>query len=103
MERPRKRRPYKKRITLELVKGELDNIQSEVADCKVALSELQETCKKIEFALLGDSKHKIEGIAAKVDKHEKYIESDKKWKWTIGTILALLILFKDKLMSAVFN
>ncbi len=36
--------------------------------------------KRIETALLGDSEMQIDGMAKKVDSHEKYIERDKNMK-----------------------
>lgn len=48
------------------------------------------TAKKvsdIHFILMGNPEAKIPGLADKVHRHEKYIDADKKLKWTISGIL----------------
>lgn len=42
--------------------------------------EVLTSIKRIEVALLGDSEMRIDGMAKKVDSHEKYIERDKNIK-----------------------
>lgn len=42
--------------------------------------EVLTSLKRIETALLGDSEMRIDGMAKKVDSHEKYIERDKNMK-----------------------
>ena len=50
--------------------------------------------KRIETALLGDSEMQIDGMAKKVDSHEKYIERDKNMKAKVagGGIVAIPLL-----------
>lgn len=42
--------------------------------------EVLTSLKRIETALLGDSEMRIDGMAKKVDLHERYIERDKNMK-----------------------
>lgn len=43
-----------------------------------------ETLNKIHTALCGNPEFKLEGVVEKVDKHDKYIETDKRLKWMIA-------------------
>lgn len=50
--------------------------------------ELAKSIVRIEYALIGDKKMGVEGIAQKVEKNSKYVERDKKFKWTAGALIA---------------
>lgn len=52
---------------------------------KKEFKELADSVKRIETALLGDEGMKITGMASKVEKHEKYVESAKsRFAWATG-------------------
>lgn len=53
-------------------------------------------------ALLGTEFTQNKGLIDKINEHEKYIETDKKFKWTIAGILIVLALVKDKITALIF-
>lgn len=53
-------------------------------------------------ALLGTDFTNHQGLIDKVEKHNKYIESDKKFKWTIAGILMVLALVREKILALIF-
>ena len=73
---------------MEQMQEQLDNIEKKV--------------NQICDALLGTDFTHNKGLIDKIDSHEKYIETDKKFKWTIAGILMVLALLKDKIISLIF-
>jgi hypothetical protein len=59
------------------IENRLERIEE---DQKVVL----ETVTELKMAVIGSEKLGVKGLIKKVDEHEKYIESDKKMKWTVA-------------------
>lgn len=53
----------------------------------VEIQSISSKMDRILFILEGDDKAQIEGLAAKCERHDKYIRKDKQIKWTIAGIL----------------
>jgi hypothetical protein len=53
-------------------------------EIKQQITEQNKSLARLEFVLLGDEKAGVDGIAQKVLKHDKYIQTDKKIKWVTG-------------------
>lgn len=64
---------------------------------------LIEKMTDLNMAVIGSNKIGVEGLISKVNKHEKYIEGDRKQKWliagaagVISFIVTLIITFYEK-------
>lgn len=66
------------------------------------LDNIEQKVNQICDALLGTEFTHNKGLIDKIEKHEEYIESDKKFKWTIAGILMVLALIKDKIVALIF-
>ena len=66
------------------------------------LDNIEQKVNQICDALLGTEFTHNKGLIDKIDSHEKYIETDKKFKWTIAGILLILALIKDKIVALIF-
>ncbi len=66
------------------------------------LNNIERKVEQMCDALLGTDFTNNQGLIDKVEKHNKYIENDKKFKWTIAGILMVLALVKDKIMALIF-
>lgn len=51
------------------------------------LSEMDKKLTRIESILIGDEQAKQEGLVHKVQRHSEYIRNDKKFKWTVASLL----------------
>ena len=51
------------------------------------LSEMDKKIDRIHSILIGDEQAKQEGLVHKVQRHSEYIRNDKKFKWTVVSLL----------------
>lgn len=63
------------------------------------IKELNDKVDKIYSALVGNDDLKIDGLVDKVDKNSKYIENDKKMKWTAAGLITAFTTFINYLLS----
>jgi hypothetical protein len=63
------------------------------------IQELNEKLDKMYLAIVGDDELGVEGLADKVKANSKYIESDKKMKWTAAGIITAASSFINYLLS----
>lgn len=66
------------------------------------LNNIEQKVNQMCDALLGTEFTQNKGLIDKIERHERYIETDKKYKWTIAGILLVLALIKDKIISLIF-
>jgi hypothetical protein len=66
------------------------------------LNNIEHKVNQICDALLGTDFNNNQGLIDKVEKHNKYIESDKKFKWTIAGVLMVLALVREKILALIF-
>lgn len=57
---------------------------SDFEEIKEILKSQGKKLDDIHFAIYGNKEAKIKGIACLVAEHDKYIEKDKKFKWTVA-------------------
>jgi|31_taG_2_1085359.scaffolds.fasta_scaffold27371_2 t-SNARE complex subunit (syntaxin) len=62
------------------------------------IKDLNDKVDKIYSALVGNDDLKIDGLVDKVDKNTKYIENDKKMKWTAAGIITAVSSFINYLL-----
>jgi t-SNARE complex subunit (syntaxin) len=63
------------------------------------IKDLNDKVDKIYSALVGNDDLKIDGLVDKVDKNTKYIENDKKMKWTAAGIITAVSSFINYLLK----
>ena len=51
------------------------------------IKDLNDKIDKMYLAIVGDEELGVDGLADKVKKNEKYIEADKKMKWTAAGVI----------------
>ena len=52
--------------------------------------QILDTLTQLKMAVIGSEKIGVEGLVPKVVRHEKYIESDKKFKWMFAGAVTLV-------------
>jgi hypothetical protein len=62
------------------------------------LTEMQANLKEIKEALLGNEYVK-QGLVHRVEEHQKYIDKDNKFKWTVAGILIGVAATKDYIIT----
>ena len=85
------------------MQAQIDEIREHQKEHTKMLLQQSQTLNRIETAFFGDDQAGIDGLVKKVSNHEKYIGKDKKIKWTAAGMLALLAMFKDKLVNILFH
>ena len=63
------------------------------------IKDLNDKVDKIYSALVGNDDLKIDGLVDKVDKNTKYIENDKKMKWTAAGLITAITTFINYLLG----
>ena len=63
------------------------------------IKDLTEKVDKIYSALVGNDDLRVDGLVDKVDKNTKYIENDKKMKWTAAGIITAFSSFINYLLG----
>jgi hypothetical protein len=67
--------------------ADLDKIEKLLLELKEEQHEQSKVLAEMHFAIFGNEKAGIKGIASKVVSHEKYIEKDKRFKWVVSGVL----------------
>lgn len=68
----------------------LEKIETLVRNQGEVLGEHSKMLLRIEKVIVGDPDAKIDGYGTRITRNEKYIEKDKKLKWTVtGFVLAI--------------
>lgn len=57
---------------------------SEISELKTLVSNQNKMLQDIHFAIYGNPKAEIKGMAQTVSDHAKYIANDKKFKWIVA-------------------
>jgi len=67
--------------------SELEKIEKLLIELRDEQHEQSKVLAEMHFAVFGNEKAGVKGIASKVNSHDKYIERDKKFKWIVSGFL----------------
>lgn len=63
------------------------------------IKEIHNKVERLFTAVCGDECLGVEGVVNKVDRHDRYIENDKKMKWTIAGAVTVI----SSIIAALWN
>ena len=65
-------------------------VDDRLSNIEKAQKDMLDTLTYLKMGIMGSEKIGVEGMASKVNRHEAYIEKDKKQKWMIGGGIAVI-------------
>lgn len=62
------------------------------------LLDMSKSINRMETAYFGDEEAGIDGMVKQVKDNSKYIQGDRKFKWTTAGVMTMIVLLKDKFL-----